>query len=286
VLERRNAEHWLALLYTRRLSLPTTRWLVTKTRITANAVTYAMWATGLCSALLLAVPGVAGPILAAIGIQLYLLLDCIDGEVARWRHTTSPRGVYLDRIGHYIVEAAFLTMLGVRVGGSLDSPWTSVGLLTAVLALIAKAETDLVAATIGPERIRTDNATSTPRHGLVRTLRRLLYPIRVHRATGAIEASLLLVAATIIRAAGWDSAERVLALALLAIAVAVAVGHLTVILSSGRLDPPVPVTSAPRRRNGEIGVVADQSIDAEGHEGHHLTDGITRRVRPTGASKR
>jgi phosphatidylglycerophosphate synthase len=237
VLERRNAEHWLALLYTRRLSLRATRWLVTRTSVSANAVTGVMIVVGLASAAALLIQGLGGALLAAFGIQVYLLLDCVDGEIARWRRTTSARGAYLDRVGHYVVEAAFMALYGARVGGSFTSGWTSVGLLTAVLVLLAKAESDLVAATLGPSAAKTDAATAMPRRGVVRTARTLLYPLRIHRATGAIEASLLVLVAAILRALGWESAEQVLAVALLAIAALVAVGHLAAILASSRLDP-------------------------------------------------
>jgi phosphatidylglycerophosphate synthase len=51
-------------------------------------------------------------------IQAYLLLDCCDGEVARWRsHTSSVRGIYLDRVGHYLTEATLLAALGFRAAG-------------------------------------------------------------------------------------------------------------------------------------------------------------------------
>ncbi|HCL70402.1 MAG TPA: transferase, partial [Actinobacteria bacterium] len=36
--------------------------------------------------------------------QMQMLLDCCDGEVARWRDTSSPKGVFLDRVGHYVTE--------------------------------------------------------------------------------------------------------------------------------------------------------------------------------------
>ena len=36
------------------------------------------------------------PILAVLLTQLQLLWDASDGEVARWRGTSSPLGVFLD----------------------------------------------------------------------------------------------------------------------------------------------------------------------------------------------
>ena len=46
-----------------------------------------------------------------------MLLDCCDGEVARWRRTSSPAGVFLDKVGHYTTEALIPLALGVRAAG-------------------------------------------------------------------------------------------------------------------------------------------------------------------------
>ncbi len=236
VLGRRNAEHWLALLYTRRLSLRVTRVLV-GTPVTADAVTYAMIMVGIAAGALLLVPGVPGALAAAVAIQLYLLLDCVDGEIARWRETTSERGVYLDRLGHYLVEASWFVFLGARVGGSWTSGWVSVGLAVSLLAVLAKAETDLVAATVGPERNRVDVAAVTPRPGLIRLARAVTHPLRIHRVTGAVEASLLVLAASVAAATVWSAAEQVLMVLFVVVAALLVVGHGVAIVTSNRLRP-------------------------------------------------
>jgi phosphatidylglycerophosphate synthase len=237
VLARRNAEHWLALLYIRRLSLPVTR-LLAPTRVTPNQITVLMMLIGLGATALLLIDGLVGALAFALGIQVYLLLDCTDGELARWRRVTSARGVYLDRLSHYVVEAALFTMLGLRVGGSVDSAWLSVGLATALLVVIAKVETDLVAATVGPDAVRDDGGAATPSNRLLRVARAAAYPLKLHRTTGAVEASLLIVAAALAVTAGWGQAESALAIYFLVIAAIVAVGHVLSIVSSRRLDPP------------------------------------------------
>ncbi|MEE1751031.1 hypothetical protein PUR26_00540, partial [Streptomyces sp. SP18CS02] len=40
---------------------------------------------GVLAAPALLVPGVWGAVLGVVAVQLYLLLDCVDGEVARWK---------------------------------------------------------------------------------------------------------------------------------------------------------------------------------------------------------
>lgn len=82
MLQRRSAEHWAGRLYMRGISLRITRVLSTVTAITPNGLTYAMMCTGVLAGAGLLLPGLAGAVVGALLIQLYLLLDCVDGEVA------------------------------------------------------------------------------------------------------------------------------------------------------------------------------------------------------------
>lgn len=77
-----------------------------KTPITANQVTFIMLLTGLVAALMF---GFGIRLYAIIGSLLLILqhtLDAVDGEIARYRKTTSLRGKYLDIITHYLTEPA------------------------------------------------------------------------------------------------------------------------------------------------------------------------------------
>src|SRR3954470_5036599 len=87
-MDRRSGEHWAGLLYMRKLSIYAT-WLLAKTPISPNQVTGLMILSGLLAGAVLAVPGVWAAVAAALLIQLYLLLDCSDGELARWTGRTS-----------------------------------------------------------------------------------------------------------------------------------------------------------------------------------------------------
>ena len=118
VKDRRSGEHWAGRLYMREISLRWTRHLV-NTRVTPNQLTGLMVVAGVAAGAALLVPGPAGALLAALLIQLYLLLDCVDGEVARWRKQTSVTGVYLDRVGHCEAEAVLLVGFRVRAADVL-----------------------------------------------------------------------------------------------------------------------------------------------------------------------
>ena len=240
LFERGAAEHWAGRLYMRRLSPYVTR-LVLATPVTANGVTWLMIASGLLAALALTLPGLVPAVGAVLLAQLQLLLDCCDGEVARWRRTFSPTGIYLDRIGHYATNAALPAALGLRADGGWGSigGWTTVGLLVAVLVLLVGAETNLVhvaRARAGKPVLDDGGEASASRHGVVRRLRRAVAFFPFFRAFRAVEATLLaLVAAIVDAVAGGRVGTAALLLLLVAAAALTAVGHLVVILSSGRL---------------------------------------------------
>lgn len=75
------AEHWAGRLYMRALSLRVTR-LMLGTRVSPNQITTVMVFAGVLSGVALVIPGLGGAVLSVVFMQLYLLLDCVDGEVA------------------------------------------------------------------------------------------------------------------------------------------------------------------------------------------------------------
>ncbi len=239
-LGRANAEHWAGRLYMRRVS-PYLTWLVLRTPLTANGVTWLMIGSGLVAAAALSAPGIAAVVAAFLLIQVQLLLDCSDGEVARWRGTTSPAGVYLDRIGHYSTEALLPAALGVRAAGgwgSLDG-WTMLGLLLGILVLVIKAETDLVhvaRAFAGLPLVEDAAHAKVPRRSRLRALRRLVRFVPFYRFFVAVEATALALAAGVIDAiVGGLAGTRLLLVLLLPAALITVVGHLLAVLSSNRL---------------------------------------------------
>src|SRR4051812_50054157 len=89
VLGRANAEHWAGRLYMRRLSPYVTRGLLAA-GMSANAVTWLMFPSGLLAGLSLTVPGLAGPIGAGVPPPGELLLGCRGGGGARRGGAASP----------------------------------------------------------------------------------------------------------------------------------------------------------------------------------------------------
>jgi phosphatidylglycerophosphate synthase len=240
LLDRNSGEHWAGRLYVRRVSPYLTRAL-TGTPVTPNAVTWAMIGAGLLAALALTLPGLGGAILAALLIQCQILFDCSDGELARWRDQKSPVGVYLDRVGHYLTEAALPIGLGIRADGGWHDlgGYTTLGLLVAVLVLLVKSETALVhvaRAEAGLPLVRDSAAVAAPRASLLRRLRRAAGRAPFFRAFVAIEFTVLALAAAVADAIhGGLTFTRALVWILLPVAAITAAGHLLAILTSDRL---------------------------------------------------
>lgn len=241
--DRRSGEHWAGRLYMREISLHIDPYLV-NTRITPNQLTYLMVVVGVIGGAVLLVPGLTGAILAAVLFQIYLLLDCVDGEVARWRKQTSITGVYLDRIGHYLCEAALLIGFGVRGadvfhqnGAATNWLWAFLGTLAALGAILIKAETDLV--DVARQRSglpAVKDEASVPRSSGLALARRAAAMLKFHRLVGGIEASLFILAAAVLDMVRGDLFFTRLGIAILAgIAVVQTLLHLVSILASSRL---------------------------------------------------
>lgn len=240
IFERNSGEHWAGRLYVRRLSPYLTR-LVLPTPLTPNAMTWIMLLVGVAAAGLLTAPGILPALGAFVLIQLQILLDCSDGEVARWRGVSSTVGIYLDRLAHYVTEAALPIALGIRADGGWDSlgGWTMLGLVTAVVVLLIKSETVLVHVArleAGLGKAADTVAVAAPRAGLLRRLRRTAGRLPFYRAFVAVEfTTIALVAAIVDQVAGGLDGTRALVVILLPVAIVTAAGHLLAILTSDRL---------------------------------------------------
>lgn len=247
VRARKSAEHWTADLYLRDISPYLSRPLV-RLGFSANAVTYLMILSGWCAAGSLLIPGIAGVALAVFFGQLQQLIDCCDGEVARWRGTFSPAGVFLDKVGHYTTESLIPIALGVRAAGGVGDisghyEWTTLGALLAVVILLNKALNDMVhvsRAFAGMGRLPDTAAATAPRPGLVSRLRRVVRYLPFHRLYHSVELTLLAFAATVVAIIVDTSVAgtQVLLLALAPLSVLAVVGHFATIMSSTRLRAP------------------------------------------------
>jgi phosphatidylglycerophosphate synthase len=237
---RRNSEHWTADLYQRRLSPYLTRLLI-GTALTANAVTCLMIVTGGAAAVALLIPGIVGALLAVFLGQLQMLWDCCDGELARWRGTTSAVGIFLDKVGHYMAEGLIPIALGVRADGGLGSigGWTTLGALLSTLVLFNKSLNDAVhvaRATGGLPRLEDRAESVAPSMAGIRRLRSMVRFLPFHRVFHSVELTLLALLASLLDVILGDlDGTRGLVAILVPVAMVTIAGHLVAILTSSRL---------------------------------------------------
>jgi phosphatidylglycerophosphate synthase len=240
---RRTAEHWTGDLYMRRISPYVTRALL-PTGISANGVTWLMIISGWLAAPALLLPGIAGAILAVLCTQLQMMWDACDGEVARWRGTSSPMGIFLDKVGHYTVETLIALALGVRAAGGAGDitdhlGWICLGALLAWLLCLNKALNDMVhsaRAAAGLDRVADTAEVSRPRSGLLAGLRQAARFVPFHRIYHSIELSLIiLVAAVVDLVAGGLDGTRVLLAVVVPLALLSVIGHFVAIVASNRV---------------------------------------------------
>lgn len=240
---RANAEHWTASLYLRDLS-PYVTWMLLKTRISANGVTGLMILVGWSTAAALLIPGVWGALLALVLGQLQMLIDCCDGEVARWRRTSSPAGVFLDKVGHYSTEALIPIALGLRAAAypfeaPADFLWTTLGVLLALLIVLNKALNDMVhvaRANAGLARLADTHGEKAPTSSALVKLRRLARFVPFHRLYHSVELTILIFVAALIGVfAGQPLVDRAVLIALVPLAFLALIGHFIAIMASKRV---------------------------------------------------
>lgn len=240
---RRNAEHWTAALYLRNLS-PYLTWMLLKTRVSANGVTGLMILVGWSTAAALLIPGIWGAVVALVLGQLQMLVDCCDGEVARWRRTSSPAGVFLDKVGHYSTEALIPIALGVRAAEypfqtPADFLWTTLGVTLALFIVLNKALNDMVhvaRANAGLSKLADTHGESAPTHGIVAKLRRVAHFVPFHRLYHSVELTMVAFVFAVLGLVIGDAlANRIMLSVLVPLALLALFGHFVAIMASKRV---------------------------------------------------
>ncbi|MEV2274153.1 CDP-alcohol phosphatidyltransferase family protein [Nocardiopsis sp. NPDC049922] len=239
IKERVNEEHWAGRYYMRDVS-PYLSTLFVRLGVPPNPITYLMMVFGVLAGVVVAFGGLWSAVLAAVLVQVYLLLDCSDGEVARYTGRTSVAGIYLDRIGHYVSEIALLIGLGVRAQGGFEpGGWVILGMAAAIGVALIKAETDNVVVARAKAGLSEEVTAEAmrPRSSGLSLARRLASALKVHRVIQAVELSLLVVVAAVVDAVLGDlAATRVLVVACAAVGVVMSLAHFVSVVASRRLE--------------------------------------------------
>jgi phosphatidylglycerophosphate synthase len=129
-------DSYLAALIDRRLSRPVTAlllpWPITPSHVTLTSLVF-----GLAGAAGLATVSDAGRIAGVLALIVSIVLDCVDGEIARARFQQSATGARLDVIGDYLVNLAVFVGLGIglaRQGLPPGGGWAVAALIAGVAA--------------------------------------------------------------------------------------------------------------------------------------------------------
>jgi phosphatidylglycerophosphate synthase len=136
---RATSDSYLAALLDRPMSRPLTR-LLLRTRLAPCHVTLLGMAVGLLGAMGLATVSYWGRLGGVLLLIVSLVLDCVDGDMARARLAQDPAGARLDVIGDYLVNLAVFGALAVgllREGLPPGGAWMALALVTGVAAAMA-----------------------------------------------------------------------------------------------------------------------------------------------------
>jgi len=127
-----------AALVARRVSIYFT-WLLLHTPISANQTTLLFIVLGICASAFF-VPGDYWLSLAGAGLlQVWFVFDCVDGEIARYRKSSSVTGSYFDLMAHDIVNPVLFGCLSYGVYNRFSNPAIfAFGLSAAVSLLLIK----------------------------------------------------------------------------------------------------------------------------------------------------
>lgn len=133
--------------YARRVSRPAAlriTWLVLPSGVSAHTMTLAAWVCGLAAAGSLAWGTAGAWLVGAALLQLWYLLDHVDGQVARYRGRATLDGVALDYLMHHTLNMLVPLGLGHGVAAwSEDPSWCLAGTAWALGALLLGLEHDV-----------------------------------------------------------------------------------------------------------------------------------------------
>jgi hypothetical protein len=94
---------WYSRTIIRKFSPFITKFLVTKTNVSANQITILQLISSLIGMALLCFSNVYFALVGVLFLHVGYVFDCIDGEVARYRKSQSINGMFLDFVNHEII---------------------------------------------------------------------------------------------------------------------------------------------------------------------------------------
>lgn len=105
-------DEWWSSFITSPLAIFANYWAVDMKWLTPNMLTAASFFVALASVVLIAFGGTVNFFIAAILIQVSHVLDCMDGQMARYRGATSLAGSFLDKVTDQIQVTLWFGVVG------------------------------------------------------------------------------------------------------------------------------------------------------------------------------
>jgi phosphatidylglycerophosphate synthase len=119
-----------------RLSVRVTRWVVTRTQVQPDQITALSFAVGMLAVVAFAASTPWVVALGLLGFHLHVMLDYVDGEVARCRGITSVKGAYFDLITDRITFPLFIFASGLAVYHQVNNPTMLIVTFVATFGLL------------------------------------------------------------------------------------------------------------------------------------------------------
>jgi len=111
---RENPEFWDLIL--RPFSRPITQFLVKFTKITPNQITWVSLLIGIIASYFVLLEGKENLFIGAFLVLIFIILDNVDGEVARLRKKSSNLGKWFDGITGFIVNELLIIAIALGIG--------------------------------------------------------------------------------------------------------------------------------------------------------------------------
>lgn len=145
--------NWMVRNVLRDAALPLT-WVLLHTPISANQVTLIALMIGILGEFLFIGASPGAFLAGALFLQLWYLLDHVDGQIARYRKTATLSGRYFDFLMHHIIHGVLYFFLGVYCYRETHQLfWLFLGFMTSFDIVLFNLSYDITSKAI-LERIR------------------------------------------------------------------------------------------------------------------------------------
>ena len=117
MMANRSNDGFFSVFFLRKFSKILT-WVAVKIKATPNQVTLLSFAIGLYSAFCFSRGTFTAILLGAILLQVSIIVDCVDGELARYTRQFSKLGAWLDAVTDRVKE--YMVFMGLAYGAALE----------------------------------------------------------------------------------------------------------------------------------------------------------------------